>query len=108
MLEARSRLDHIERKGLLTDGLLSLVEFHGGHEWKSGDCKHNVNAYCQRFNCEKEPTGWELLAGVATFKKLDDNNWQVQASVSICDLCTLYEPRPSSPASAAAKAPDAG
>lgn len=91
------RLNQVEIKASDIEKSMCLVQFHGTvHQWKSRDCKYNVDNWCHGFSWGEEPTFWgQRLAGVASFKKLEDNKWHIQANGSVCSLCHLYQPRPS-------------
>ena len=93
-----SRLSGLERRMATSERWLVWLDLDHHHTWKHETCKHNVEGWCQRFSWGNEPIYFEQrLSGVASFKKLENGRWEIQACESVCGHCTVYEPRPSNP-----------
>jgi ParB/RepB/Spo0J family partition protein len=74
--------------------LVTWLEFHEQHHWKSESCQYNVNGLCQRFSWDSTPIRWVgRLRGIAQFKAEGNGRTNIQACGAVCALCTVYLPK---------------
>ena len=89
MVDVQQRLAKVE---------LSVLWFEFfSRPWQSERCKHNINRFCQRLRWKERPRFSLQGEEVAKVKRLEDGNWHLEASKSVCAHCTLYEEKQCAP-----------
>jgi ParB family chromosome partitioning protein len=86
----------VQRRLAEAESSLIWFEFFS-RPWQSERCKHSINRFCQRISWNKRPHFSVQGVQVAKVKRLQDGNWHVEASRTVCAHCTLYEERQTVP-----------